>query len=45
MSSVVVYFDQLVNVGPQASSLVFGGRCRPVEKYEFGHMSRESILW
>ena len=43
VSSVVVYFDRLVNVGP--GSLVFGGRRRPVEKYKFGRAPRESILW
>ena len=43
MSSLVVYFDRLVNVGP--GGLVFGGRRCPIEKYEFGHAPRESILW
>ena len=43
VSSVVVYFDRLVNVGP--GGLVFGGRRRPVEKYEFGRAPRESVLW
>ena len=43
VSSVVVYFDRLVNVG--RGGLVFGGQRRPVEKYEFGPAPRESILW
>ena len=43
VSSVVVYFDRLVNVGP--GGLVFGGQRRPVEKYEFGRAPRQSILW
>ena len=42
VSSVVVYFDRLVNVGP--GGLVFGGRRHPVEKYELGPAPRESIL-
>ena len=42
VSSVVVYFDQLVIVG--SDGLVFRWRRRPVEKYEFGRAPREFIL-
>ena len=42
VSSVVVYFDRLVNVG--SGSLVFRERHRHVEKYEFGRPPREFML-
>ena len=43
MSTIVVYFDQLVNIG--SGGLVFGGRHHPVEKCEFGQAQREFMLW
>ncbi len=43
VSSVVVYFSRFVNI--PSSGLFFGGRRRPVERYEFGRAARETDSW